>query len=114
VLERGLFAEGSARPQEGHRKCFLDGAAGRYDFREQVRHGVGRQWTGIVLLQPAHHLGLALRAIDRPVPFHVADLARQLCALVHEPQQLVVDGVDAVAQLLQLIRHDGARSQAGR
>jgi hypothetical protein len=36
-----------------------------------------------------------------------------LRTLIHEPQQLVVDGVDAVAQVLELVGHEKV-CQAGR
>ena len=65
-----------------------------------------RQRAGVALLQSVYHLCLALGAIDRPPAFEAADFARQLRALVYQPQDVIIDGIDAVAQLLERIGHD--------
>jgi hypothetical protein len=112
TLERGFFAERPARAEKGHGHGLLERTAGGDDFGEQAVHGIGRQRAGVTVLQPPQHLGFALGPVHGPVALQAANTPSQIGALVHQLEELVVDGVDTVAQGADLVAH--ARTQAGR
>jgi len=112
VLERRLFAERAARPEEGHDN---DSSIARHaDITSVNRCATAFADNGPGFWLCNRRTTCASRSDDRSARrLDLADLTRNLRTLVHEPQQLVVDGVDAVAQLLELIGHAQVR-HAGR
>jgi hypothetical protein len=113
MLQRRLFTEGSARSEESNRQRLLKRAASGDDLREQTYDGSRRERPRVSILKSVDDLSLALGTIDRSPAFETADLACQLRALIYQPQDVIVDSIDAVTQLLERIGH-GDQECAGK
>src|SRR5262245_15531058 len=91
--------------------------ARRHDFTEQAQHFLVAQRSLIALESHAQHLCLALRTIvvDRVTILVLGNpgLARQARALADEFMNLRIDGVDAIAQLIEPRTRRALRRFAG-
>ena len=105
MLQRCLLGKGAFRAEKRHLHALLQRQAGTHDLTEKARHGLAIQRPLVSLLNPAQHLGFALRTVKYRIrvsgDFDFCHLVGQGRTLVQQILQLLIQRVDLVTQVVQ-------------
>ena len=115
MLECSRLGKGAFRAEVGHTQRLFKRQTGRHDLTEQTGHFFVIERPLVQLHDVLEHPGFTFGAIEHRLDtrfqrllLDLSDRLRTGCALTDQVKNLFINGVDALAQRLQLIfiRHE--------
>jgi len=105
TLQCSRLGERAFRAEIGNGQRRFERTALRHHFDEQLRYGIVAQRPAVIALQSFQYLCLALGAQHRTIFLEMADLLREISALIDEFQQIVIEAIDMFTKFFQLLTH---------